>query len=59
MGFVGPAKRRDTLVNSFVNCQPLNVNCVAVNHIFFVAGQPQKKGIRPIVKAIKYIKCVS
>ena len=59
MGFVGPAKRRDTLVNSFVNCQPLNVHSVSVNHISFVAEQPQKKGIRPIVKAIKYIKCVS
>ena len=32
------------------NCQTLNVNCVAVDHVPFVAGQPQKKGLSLIVK---------
>ena len=50
------AGRRETLVD---NCQTLNVNCFAVNHVPFVARQPQKKGIRPIVKQIEYVKGVS
>ena len=35
------------------NCQTLDVNCIVVNHGPFVAGQPQKKDIRPIVKTNK------
>ena len=46
-------------MNSFVNRQTLNVHCFAVKHVPFVTGQPQKKDIKPIVKAIKYVKGVS
>ena len=41
------ARKTETLVN---NCKTLDINCFAVNHVPFVAGQSQKKGIRPIVK---------
>ena len=36
------------------NCQTLNVNSCAVNHVPFVAGQPQKKGSSSNVKQLKY-----
>ena len=48
-GLVETAGRKETLVNSLVNCQTLNVNCIAVSHVPFVTRQPQKKDIRPIV----------
>ena len=51
--------RTETPVNCFVNCQTLNVNCLAVNHVPFVARQPQMKVIRPFVKAIKSLEGVS
>ena len=39
------------------NCQTLNVNCFAVNHVPFVVTQPQKKGLCPIVvKQVKQLK---
>ena len=41
------------------NCQTLNLNCFAVNHVPFVARQSQKKGRSPIVKQLKYVKDVS
>ena len=41
------------------DCHTLVVNCFAVNHAHFVTRKPQKKGIRPIVKQIKYVKGVS
>ena len=41
------AKGTGTLVD---NGQTLCVNCFAVNHVPFVAGQPQKKGLSSIVK---------
>ena len=59
MGFIGLVKRAEALVKSFVNCHTLNVNCNAVNHITFVTGQPQRRGLRPIVKAIRSVKGVS
>ena len=38
------------------NIKNLNVNCHAVNHVPFVAGQLQKKGLRPIVKSVNSVK---
>ena len=37
----------------------LDVNWFALNYVPFVTKHPQKKGIRPIVKQIKYVKGVS
>ena len=51
--------RRETFTDNCVNAQTLNVYCHAVNHVPVVAGQPQKKGLRPIVKVIKSVKAVS
>ena len=51
--FVGPVRRIETRVNSFVNCQTLNINCSAVNHVRFVTRQQQNKSIRPICKSNK------
>ena len=50
------AERTETLVNNLVNCQSLNVNCIVVTHVPFIASQPHKKSIRPIVKAITYVR---
>ena len=40
------AGKKETFVD---NCQTLNAHCYAVNRVPSVAGQPQKKGISPIV----------
>ena len=45
-------------MQAVLNDHTLNMSCLTVNHVPFVAGQPQKKSIRPIVKAIKYMKDV-
>ena len=47
----------ETIMNSVVNCQTLDVNCFAVKHVSFVAGLLLEKGIRPIVK--QNISCVN
>ena len=52
-GCVEIVESPETFVDS---CQTLNVNCFAVNHVPFVAGQPQKKGLNPVVKQLKYVK---
>ena len=39
--------------------QTLNINYFSANHVPFVARQPQKKGLSPIVKQIKYMKGAS
>ena len=41
------------------SCQTLSVNCFVVSHVPFVARQPQRNGISPIVKQIKCVKSVS
>ena len=54
------AGRTETLVDSFENVQNVQIlNCHAVNHVPFVTGQPQKKGLRPIIKVVKSVKGVS
>ena len=35
-------------VNSLADCQTIIVNCLAVNHEPFVAGQPQKRPQDPL-----------
>ena len=47
------AKRTETFVNNFQN---LNVNSFVADHLPFVAGQPQKKGLSPIIVKNKDIK---
>ena len=49
---MGQLRRTETLVTSPVLCQTLNVDCMAANHVRL----PQKKGVRPIVNQIKYVK---
>ena len=58
-GFVERDGRTKSLVNSLVNCHTLIVNFIAPNHVPFVDMQPQKRGIRPIITAIKHVKGVS
>ena len=56
---MGPVRRSEILVNSHITCQILNVDYVAVNHVLFVAGEPQKNDTSPFVPEIKYVKGVS
>ena len=39
------------------DCQTLNVNSFVADHVPFVVGHPQKKGLSPII--VKQIKCVN
>ena len=65
-GFVDMAGKREIVVEmtcrkeTFVdNYKTLNVNCLAVNHVSFVSGQLQKKGLSPIiVNQVKQLKCI-
>ena len=52
-GCVGLVKRTEMCVDSY---QTLNVDCIAVNHVPFVAGLLQKKGIK--IKFVKGVSCV-
>ena len=56
----GSVEMAETIKTFVDNCQTLKGNCVAVNHVPFVAGQPQVPDLSPImVKQIKYVKDVS
>ena len=54
-GLMTMGKKTETFVGNF---QTLNVNCFVADHVPFVVGQLQKKGLSPIiVKQRKKLKC--
>ena len=42
-------------MDSLINCQTLDVNYIAVNHLPFVVGLPPKKDMGLFVRAIKSV----